>query len=128
VETIATDLAEQVYFAKFHRLPAVDVFSVTASELSESQFGAPTYDVLVDLDAKHKGLKVRLNVNGPIWSPEIYDGLTASLFKAVGLVLGDTEVSKDTKLLAKLTDGKAMTIESKNLSGAGRQFYKPQTA
>ena len=114
VETIAADVAEQIYFAKFHKLPEASVFSATASETAESQFGAPTYDLLVDLDAKHKGLKIKLNINGPIWSPEVYDALTALLAKAVGLTTGESDVSNDTKLLAKLTDGEATTIEQEN--------------
>lgn len=114
VETISTDLAEQIYFAKFHKLPDADVFSVMVSEPGESQFGAPTYDVLVDFDAKHKGLKTRLHVTGPIWSPEVYDALTTVLTKAVGLAAAGSDVSKDTKLLAKLTDGEAATIEQEN--------------
>jgi tetratricopeptide (TPR) repeat protein len=114
VETIAADVAEQVYYAKFHKVPEADSLYVTATEAANSAFATPTYDVEIDLDAKHAGLKNRLSVNGPIWSPEVYDGLTSQLAKAVGLKPGANEESKDTALLSKLTDGQATTIEKEN--------------
>src|SRR5579859_6502063 len=83
VETIATDLAEQIYYAQFHRLPNKNEFHVSANETPDSSFGAPVYDLQVDLDSTLPDIKTRLKVNGPIWSPEVYDQLTAQLAQAV---------------------------------------------
>lgn len=114
VETIAADLAEQIYYAKFHRLPGSEYPNVAAVESPGSSFGTPTYELHIDLDKQHRGLKLRLEINGPIWSPEVYDGLAASLASAVGLRAGVSNSSDDTELLAKLTDGMATTIEKEN--------------
>jgi len=75
VEAIATDLAEQVYYAKFHRLPGTNNFHVTVTETGDSAFAEPKYDVQTDLDEKQHGLKTKVDVNGPIWAPEVYDDL-----------------------------------------------------
>jgi hypothetical protein len=115
VETIVSDLAEQIYYAKFHQVPDQSGFHVSADETADSSFGAPVYDVQVDLDAKYHGFKTRLNVNGPIWSPEVYDDLTAQLSQLVGLTTGTQGNSTDIELLSKLTDGTATTIEQENL-------------
>ncbi len=114
VETIVSDLAEQIYYAKFHQLPSKKDFHVSANETDDSSFATPVYAVQVDLDGKYKGFKTTLNVNGPIWSPEVYDDLTAQLSRLVGLSAGDGNSSTDTALLAKLTDGSAETIEQEN--------------
>ena len=114
VENIVTDLAEQIYFAKFHRLPDAGHFWVSATEAAGSSFGSPTYDLEIDLDTKLRGLKAKLEVNGPIWSPAVYDGVAKMLANAVGLDAGTATGSDDTTLLAKLTDGTAATIEKEN--------------
>jgi tetratricopeptide (TPR) repeat protein len=110
VETIVTDLAEQIYFAKFHRLPEPGGFHVTATETPESPFGAPIYDLLVDLDAGHRGLKTKLDISGPIWSPEIYGAVTAWLAQSIGLAGGAEKAAGETRLLARLADADAMTV------------------
>ena len=114
VETIATDLAEQIYFAKFHRLPDAKYFYVSATEAANSPFGAPVYDLEIDLDAKHCGLKAKLDVNGAIWSPEVYQDLTATLARSVGLAAGANGSEGEPRLIEKLTDGLATTIEEEN--------------
>jgi tetratricopeptide (TPR) repeat protein len=114
VETIASDLAEQVYFAKFHRLPEDGKFFISVTETPDSPLATPVYDLRIDLDARHVGLTNRLNIEGPIWSPEVYGNLTASLARTVGLDPGANEGSKDTALLARLTGGLAQTIEEEN--------------
>lgn len=116
VETIVTDLAEQVYFAKFHRLPDAKTFFVSATEAPGSPVDAPVYDLRIDLDAKHPGLKTKLNVNGPIWSPEVYDTVTALLVKSVGLAPATETGQADRDLLARLSDGEAATVERENQS------------
>jgi tetratricopeptide (TPR) repeat protein len=114
VETIVADLAEQIYYAKFHRLTDTRYFTVSAIETADSSFAAPTYELLVNLDVKINGLKTKLAVDGPIWSPEVYDGVAKMLANAVGLPAGAMNGFDNTALLTKLTDGKATTIEKEN--------------
>jgi len=113
VETIVTDLAEQVYYAKNHKVPDAKVFSVHAVESSASPFGAPVYEMRIELPG-HVSLSPALKVNGPIWSPEVYQDIAAALAKAVGLEAGSSSSSDDTKMLLALTDGRAETIEQEN--------------
>ncbi len=114
VESIATDVAEQVYFAKFHHLPPAKEFSVAASETAASVFRTPVYELTLDLDKQHQGLKTVLKIGGPIWSPEIYDDLTRLLASRLDLPAIGNNDSKDTALMAQLTDGSAVTIEQRN--------------
>lgn len=113
VEDTVSDIAEQIYYAKFHRLPAAKWFSVAAMETANSPFGQPSYALQIDLDKGHRGFKATLNVNGPIWSPEIYESLTKQLAQFAGLNASGN-VESDTALLAELTDGTAETIEGEN--------------
>src|SRR5450756_1424258 len=110
VETIVSDLAEQVYFAKFHKLPDAGIFSVSASEMEGTTFESPVYSVQIVLDKDHPEIKTKLNVNGAIWAPEIYDPVTGQLSHALGPVAG-TSTGTDAGLLAKLANGTATTIE-----------------
>ncbi len=105
---------EQIYYAKFHHPPAAKEFFISATETPDSSFGAPTYELEIDLDAQHHGLKTKLNINGPIWSPEVYDGLATQLSQAIGLSAGENNGSPNTTLLANLTDGTATAIEKEN--------------
>ncbi len=114
VEAIVSDLAEQIYYAKFHHLPGAKKISVAATETPDSSFGEPTYDLQIDLDSKFQGIKTQLNINGPIWSPEVYDGLVIQLSHAIGLSADENNSSPDTALLANLTDGTATVIEKEN--------------
>ena len=114
VETIVADLAEQIYYAKFHRLPDASHFLVSATETADSSFAAPTYELQVNLAGKLNGLKTRLSINGPIWSPEVYDGVVKMMANAIGLPVGAVNGFDDTALLTKLTDGKATTIQKVN--------------
>ena len=85
VEAIASDLAEQIYYATTHRLPEKKYFSVIATEKPGSPPDAPVYDLQINLDEKHAGLKLDVNVNGPIWSPGVYHDLAAALGNGVRL-------------------------------------------
>jgi tetratricopeptide (TPR) repeat protein len=120
VETIVSDLAEQVYYAKYRELPDAKKFSVAAMEKPGSSFDAPVYDVQIVWGGKARDLQTELKIAGPIWSAGVYDGLTAALAGAVGLTATGSDGHGDTKLLSKLADGTATTIEkeNQNLSGA----------
>ncbi len=115
VETIATDLAEQVYYAKNHRLPTPDKFSVHAVEQAESRFRHPIYDLAVDYGEGPAPLHVTVDIDGPIWGAPCYTGLTSALAGEVGLARpAPAAVNDDTALLQALTDGAAGTIELQN--------------
>jgi tetratricopeptide (TPR) repeat protein len=113
VETIISDLAAQMYYAKNHKLPEAKYFSVSASEKPNSQFSTPSYDVQINLGRKQQ-VAADLNVNGPIWSPEVYDAVATKLAGKIGLGNSVSDNSEDTELLEKLLDGTATTIEGQN--------------
>jgi tetratricopeptide (TPR) repeat protein len=116
VEAIGSDLAEQIYYAANHRLPEKKYFSVSATETAGSTTDVPVYEVRINLDRKHAGLKLNVKVMGPIWSPDVYRDLTAALARTVGLKEGSAENAGDTALLSKLLDGTPETIERENQS------------
>lgn len=129
VEAIVSDLTEQMYYAANHRLPEKKYFSVIVTDRPGSPIDAPVYELRVNLDPKHAGLKLELNINGPIWSPEVYREVTTALAGAVGLPAGATNETGNTALLSKLLDGKPETIEQENqtLSGAlEEEFTNPE--
>ena len=114
VETIVSDLAEQMFYAKFHRLPDQKYFSVTATEKPGSPSDTPVYELQVRLDPKQSDVKSEVTIKGPIWSPEVYQTTAGELARTIGLRAGSPAGSGDTLLLSKLTDGTAETIEGEN--------------
>jgi hypothetical protein len=114
VETIVSDLTEQVFYAKYHQLPNPKYFSVRAVEKPDSPFGAPIYKLRIALNWWRPDLKIELKVNGPIWSPDVYQGVAAALAGKVGLAAAKTKAPADTALLLGLTDGKVITVEKEN--------------
>ena len=114
VEAIVSDLAEQMYYAASHRLPDQKDFSVAATEKPGSPPDAPVYELQIHLDPKQAELKCDVAINGPIWSPEVYQDVAARLAQTVGLSAGNSDRKADTALLAKLTDGTPETIEREN--------------
>jgi hypothetical protein len=116
VEAIVSDLAEQIYYAANNRLPEKKYFSVTATESPGSPTDAPEYQLQINLDERHAGLNLDVNMNGPIWSPEVYRNLAATLARTIGLKGGTANKTGDTTLLAKLLDGTPETIEQANQS------------
>ena len=114
VEAIVSDLAEQMSYASSHRLPEKRVFSVTATEKPGSPLDAPVYEVRVRLAPNKSAVKAEVSINGPIWSPAVYEALAKELARAVGLGGGNPGKPDDTTLLSKLTDGTAETIEAQN--------------
>ena len=104
-------------------------FSVTATERLCSPPDAPVYELQINLDQKHTGLKLDVNVNGPIWFPGVYHEVAAALAQAAGLNAGVASKTGDTALLAKLLNGTPETIEQENqvLSGAlEKDFTSPE--
>ena len=115
VETIAADVAEQVYYAKNHRLPDASKFSVHAATHAGTRFRHPIYDVIVDYGDGRAPLDTVVEIDGPIWAAECYKGLTSALAGEVGLATpAPAAIKSDTALLQALTDGSAWTIESEN--------------
>jgi len=129
VETIVSDLAEQMFYAAYHRLPDQKHFLVTATEKPGSPVDTPTYELLVRLEPKQSDLKLEVNVNGPIWSPAIYRNAAAELARATELKVGAPDTSDDPALLSRLTDGTAATIERENLDlsdSLAEDFVSPE--
>jgi len=104
VETIVSDLTEEVFYAKYHQLPNPKYFSVRAVEKPDSPFGAPAYKLRIALNWWRPDLKIELKVNGPIWSPDVYQGVAAALARKVGLVAAKPKTPADTALLLGLTE------------------------
>lgn len=125
VEAIVSDLAEQMCYAASHRLPDKKHFWVTATEKPGSPPDAPVYELQIRLDPKQSDLNLELNINGPIWSPAVYQAVAEKLARAVGLSTGSPDKSEDTTRLSKLTDGSPETIEQENreLSAALEQDF-----
>jgi hypothetical protein len=113
VHAIVSDLAEQMYFAKFHRLPDKKNFSVISTETGGT-VDEPVYQLKIRLDSKIKELTMDLKIDGPIWSPEVYRSVAEGLARAVELSAGASAKTDDTSLLAKLIDGTPETIEQQN--------------
>lgn len=114
VETIASDLAEQLFFARHKKLPERGQFSVSVVEKPGPSTGTPIYLLQAQFSDQSK-LELPLEVNGPIWSPDVYRGLVAALAKELSFVPStNNEQSSDTELLSALTDGTAKTIEIEN--------------
>lgn len=114
VDSIVSDLAEQMYYAHFHRLPSPEHVLVTSREKNGSPRNAPVYEIKIFLHTNQPPLQADIDVNGPIWSPAIYQAVTKQLADAVGMAPDNPVHSNDTSLLAKLTDGTAETIEVQN--------------
>lgn len=114
VEAIVSDLAEQMFYAKFHRLPDLKHFSVIATEKAGTPLDTAEYELQVRMDSIHAVSKLELNLDQPIWSPEDYQGVAEDLAGALGLSAGNRDRSEDASLLSKLTDGAAETIEEQN--------------
>lgn len=113
VETIVSDLTRQIYYSKFQRLPKAKYFSVSATEDSHSSCSRPRYQLQINFGWRHQAT-TELNINGPIWSPEVYKGIATLLAQKVGLKRTVIDESEDTDLLAKLLDGTATTLEKQN--------------
>ncbi|MCX6985386.1 MAG: hypothetical protein NT118_11655 [Lentisphaerae bacterium] len=129
VETIASDLAEQIFYAAFHRLPDKQHFSVTAIEKNGSSPDVPVYELQICLDPKQADLKLEISINGPIWSPSVYQVLTEKLALMTGLKVVSLGKSEDTTLLSKISDSTPESIEHENqeLSAAlEKDFGNPE--
>jgi hypothetical protein len=116
VEDIVSDLAEQMFFAATGQLPDTNFFSVKTVEKAGGNPDLPIYELTVQLNSKLAPLKMELNVNGPIWSPSIYQGVARELARITGLKASSSGNAGDTKFLANFTSLAPETIESENQS------------
>ncbi len=126
VEAIVSDIAEQMFYAANHKLPDPKYFQVTATEKAGSPQDEPVYNLQVRLDPKLDVLKTEVNINGPIWSPAVYQDVASALAKQVGLTPGDGDRLPDASLISTLTDSSPETIEEQNqkLSSALEDNFK----
>jgi len=109
-----SDLAEQMFYAKFHRLPDRRFFSVGAREKPGLPQVSPVFELQIRLDPKLSDLQTEVAVNDPIWSPAVYQSIAGELARTVGLRAGNHSGTGDTSLLVSLADGTAETIERQN--------------
>ena len=114
VREVVSDLAEEIYYAKFHRLPDAKYFQVTVVENPGFPVDAPDFSLQISLDSKTSGLKSEVHLTNAIWSPEAYESIVKDLADAVGLVPSSDGGMGDTSLISDLTDGTAATIEQEN--------------
>ncbi|MGB8356478.1 MAG: tetratricopeptide repeat protein, partial [Chthoniobacteraceae bacterium] len=116
VETIVSDVAEQMFYAKNHRLPDPKVFAVHAVEKAGSPQDQPVYAVSVVFASDHAPLQADLKIDGPIWSPEVYGGIVAQLAKEMGAdpAAADGGAVGDSSLPGSLADASASTLENEN--------------
>lgn len=114
VESIVSDIAEQVYYAANHSLPDTKYLLVVATEETNSPLDAPVYDLQIRLNPKQSDLHLKINVNGPLWSPLVYQKVTETLAAAVKLGASTRGALEDTQMLSELTDASAETIEREN--------------
>jgi tetratricopeptide (TPR) repeat protein len=116
VQTIVTDLAEQIFFGAAHHLPKSNDFLVSVTERLGSTPEALIYDVAIRCGAPAKDLKFELPMNGAIWSPAIYQELATQIARARGFARTNNGRADDTALITKFLDGTPETIERENQS------------
>jgi tetratricopeptide (TPR) repeat protein len=113
VDAIVSDLAEQMYFAMFHRLPDKKYFSIVVTDNGGS-IDEPIYSLQIRLDRKISDLKMDVKIDGPIWSPDVYRPVAENLARAIGLNVDASGKTDDTSLLSKLLDATPETLEQQN--------------
>jgi hypothetical protein len=114
VQTIVSDLAEQVYFAAKHQLPDESTFVVTATEKPGSSKDEPVYLLKIHLDPKIPELEDEVTISGPIWSPKVYTEVASRLAQAADLASNNSPARSDTTLMGRLADITPDTIEREN--------------
>ncbi|HXI69619.1 MAG TPA: hypothetical protein VNN22_04605 [Verrucomicrobiae bacterium] len=113
VQAIVSDLAEQMYYATNHRLSDEKSCSVVVTEKPGSSLDMPVYELQVSLGSKQ--VKCDVTINGPIWSPQVYQDVAMQIARAVALnPPAKPGRQADAALLVKLIDGKPETIEREN--------------
>jgi tetratricopeptide (TPR) repeat protein len=113
VENIVTDIAEMLYFAGHHDLPARKAIVVTSREAGGDP-DAPIFDVTVQL-GDSPAIQTKLTISGPIWSEAVYADLTSTLAESLKLPSPSTAPEEDVSMLDHLTDGLPETIAQEDL-------------
>jgi len=113
VHAIVSDLAQEIYFAKYHRLPNQKHFSTEVTE-SGGSVDEPIYHVRIRFGSKVSDQNLELKIGGPIWSPEVYQPVTVQLARAMKFSAPTSSHADDTLLLSSLLDSTAETIERDN--------------
>jgi tetratricopeptide (TPR) repeat protein len=113
VETVLANLTEMIVYARQASKGEIKV-SVDAAEKPESTFGTPVYLVEV-LPGPAAAFKTQLQVNGPIWSPAIYEQFAAKIAQHVGLARrAATQPTALPPLAEKLLDFTPTVLEAEN--------------
>jgi len=113
VESIVADIAEMLYFAGNHALPAGQSIVVNSREAG-GDADAPIYDVTVQF-GDSTVIQTKLTISGPIWSEAVYADLTSTLAKALKLASPSTVPDEGVTMLEHLTDGLSETMVREDL-------------
>jgi tetratricopeptide (TPR) repeat protein len=116
LEAIISDLVEEVFYAKYHRLPDPRLFAVRAYEKSDLPTEPIIFRVECSFKSKSLDLQQELKIEGPIWSADLYTNVTLALAEGLGVKPSKklAAAASDTGMLEVLGDGKASTIETEN--------------
>ncbi len=113
VDAIATDIAEMTYYAKNKTLPDAAKFSVTCNRPVIDK-DHPLYDLkIAGLSAEP--LLNRVDIDRPIWAPEVYQKLTTEIFAAAGVPASPGKNdAPDDSLIQHLLTLNAETLENED--------------
>lgn len=120
VDTIASDLTEMAYYAKYRRalhvdgLPAVATYAPSADATGELFFVVQS-----SLGADGQCTCV-LPIKGPIWAPETYQPLTAALFTKLGLAGARGDDSDTSEIVHDLLEPTVERLVSTDASESSR--------
>jgi tetratricopeptide (TPR) repeat protein len=126
VESIVTDIAEMIYFARNHGLPDAKQITVEAREKGGAA-DAPVYDMTVKI-GESSPIQTKLTLSGPIWSEAVYADVTGAIAQSVRLQSPSSAPRNDAAMLDRLTDGLAGTIAREDLqvsTNLQREFTNP---
>ena len=110
VESIVTDIAEMLYFARNHALPTGKAIVVNSREASGGPRKVPFIIYLTVQLGDSPAIQTKVKISGPIWSEAVYADLTSVLAKSLKLQSPSIAPDEDVSMLEHLTDGLAETI------------------
>jgi tetratricopeptide (TPR) repeat protein len=126
VETITTDIAEMIYFARNHSVPDAKQITVEARE-NGGAADSPIYDMTIRI-GQSSPIQTKLTLSGPIWSEAVYADLTGAIARSVQVPSRFSAPAGDAAMLDHLTDGLAETIAREDLrvsTNLQRDFLNP---
>lgn len=120
VESIVGDLAEMAAYARTKTV--LGGLAVRAIERPHCSFGKPVYDIVVPAEGGQAPLRFSLNVNKPIWAPDLYEDIALQLCAPMNKAAPSAEVAP-SGLAGELTE-----LAAENLEKANRRVSELLTA